>query len=425
MTDHATATHPATPASGTVASGTEASDTSALGTVATPGDPTSGHAPVPLRSPPLGQPAEQVRDRLVRGAQTAVLLVGVAVQLTSCLPQLIANHDRFGPWWTELVAFVMLACVAVAIAAGVVHPRPMPRALAFALCGVCVAAAALASMPIPAELLLVADDWSFGIAGWYILALLLPMRMRTIAVFFACHALVTVAEVLFKGVPERHITVQMGMVSVSVFGLEIAVALLAVVLHHTASDAGEAARREERTRTAEEIAEATHRDHQARYARLLDTTVPLLTGLAYGALDPGDERVRRRAAIETARMRQLFAETDDVSDPLLHELRAGIDVAERQGVSVQLAVRGEVRPVPQPVRQELVAPAAAVLASARSTARATVVRTPAAVRVSVVADAPAEIAAAVDTERRSRTEITTTTTNGKLWVEAVWRTKSP
>ncbi|MBB3666012.1 hypothetical protein FB384_004972 [Prauserella sediminis] len=409
MTDHATAT-------------------SATGPVPAPWPASTAHPPdppSPEASPPLGQTAEQVRDRLVRGAQSAVLLVGVAVQLTSCLPQLIANRDRFGPWWTELVAFVMLAGVAVTAAAGLLRPRPMPRPLAFALCGVCVAASALASIPIPPDLLLVADDWSFGIAGWYILALLLRMRMRTIAAFFACHALVTLIEVLLKGVPERYITVQMGMVAVSVFGLELAVALLAVVLHHTASDAGEAAEREERTRTAEEVAEATHRDHQARYARLLDTTVPLLTGLAYGALDPGDETVRRRAAIETARMRQLFAETDEVSDPLLHELRAGIDVAERQGVSVQLAVRGEIRPVPQPVRQELVAAAAAVLASARTTARATVMRTQAAVRVSVVADAPAEIGAAIDAEQRTRTETTTTTKNGKLWVEAVWRTKSP
>lgn len=411
MTDHATATRPG------VTTATPTPD---------PHRPATTPAPEPQPGlPPSGQTAEQVRNRLVRGAQLAVLLVGVTTQLTSCLPQLLANRDRFGAWWTEVVGFVALAGVAATIATRLLRSRPLSRPLAFTLCGVCVAAAALASIPIPARLLLVADDWSFGIAGWYILAILLRTRMRTIAAVFAVHALVTVVEVLLKGVPDRYVAVQMGMVAVSVFGLELAVALLAVVLHHTAADAGEAAEREERTRTAEEIAEATHRDHRARYTRLLDTTVPLLTGLAYGALDPSDEQVRRRAAVETARMRQLFAETDDVSDPLLHELRAGIDVAERQGVSVQLAVRGEIRPVPQPVRQELVETAAAVLASARTTARATVVRTASAIRVSVVADAPAEVAATVDLQRRSRTETTTTTKNDTLWVEAVWRTKSP
>lgn len=386
--------------------------------------PASAPAAGPQPASP-GQTAIQVRDRLVRGTQLAVLLVGVTVQFTGCLPQLLVNRDRFGPWWTELVSFVVLTAVAVTIATQLLRGRALSRRVAFMLCGVCVAAATLASTPIPADLLLVADDWSFGLAGWYILALLLRMRMRVIAVFFTCHALVTVAEVVLKGVPERYITVQMGIVAVSVIGLQLAVALLAVVLHHTAADAGEAAEREERIRTTEEIAEATHRDHRARYTRLLDTTVPLLTGLAYGTLDPADGTVRRRAAIETARMRQLFAETDDVSDPLLHELRAGIDVAERQGVSVQLAVRGEVRAVPQPVRQELVETAAAVLASAHTTARATVVRTQAAIRVSVVADAPGDAVAAIDAQRRCRTEIATTTKNGKLWVEAVWRTKSP
>ncbi|MCP2252110.1 hypothetical protein LY13_000849 [Prauserella aidingensis] len=412
MADHATATRPGA----TTATPTPVPD---------PHRPAAAPAPGPQPAPPPGQTAEQVRDRLVRGAQLAVLLVGVTTQLTSCLPQLLANRDRFGAWWTEVVGFAVLAGVAATIATRLLRNRSVSRPLAFTLCGACVAAAALASIPIPARLLLVADDWSFGIAGWYILAILLRTRMRTIAAVFAVHALVTVAEVLLKGVHDRYVTVQMGMVAVSVFGLELAVALLAVVLHHTASDAGEAAEREERTRTAEAIAEATHRDHRARYTRLLDTTVPLLAGLAYGALDPSDEQVRRRAAVETARMRQLFAETDDVSDPLLHELRAGIDVAERQGVSVQLAVRGEIRPVPQPVRQELVETAAAVLASARTTARATVLRTPAAIRVSVVADAPAEVAATVERQRRSRTETTTTTKNDRLWVEAVWRTKSP
>ncbi|KID29752.1 hypothetical protein HQ32_03167 [Prauserella sp. Am3] len=369
--------------------------------------------------------AEHVRDRLLRGAQLAALIVAVTIQLTNCLPQLITNRDRFGHWWMEVAGFLALASVAAVMATSLLRHRAWSNRLALVLAGVCIAASVVASVPVPGRLLLVADDWSFGIAGWYILALLFRNRLPVIGGVLALHAAATVAEIALKGMPERYIAAQMGMAAVSVFGFQIAVALLAELLRRTADAAGEAAEREERSRTDEEIAQLTHRDHQERYARLLDTTVPLLTGLAYGTLDPADDAVRRRSAIEAARMRQLFAETDDVSDRLLHELRAGIDVAERQGVSVQLAVRGEVRDVPHPARRELVDLAATVLASARTTARATVVRTRAAVRVSVVADAPPEVAAAIERTHRTYTEVTTTTKNRKLWAEAVWLTRSP
>ncbi|OLT41362.1 hypothetical protein BJF85_23800 [Saccharomonospora sp. CUA-673] len=366
-----------------------------------------------------------MRDRLLRGAQLVALIVAVTIQITNCLPQLIANQHRFGPWWMEVAGFTALTAVAGVMGAMLLRRRSWSHRLAFLLAGICIAASVVASIPVPARLLLVADDWSFGIAGWYIVALLLRTRLPVITGFLGLHAATTVAEIAVKGMPERYIAALMGLAAVSVLGVQIAVALLAALLGRTAAAAGKAAEREERTRIDEEVGELTHRDHQERYARLLDTTVPLLTGLAYGTLDADDDTVRRRSAVEAARMRQLFAETDDVSDRLLHELRAGIDIAQRQGVSVQLAVRGEIRDVPHPARRELVDTAATALASARTTARATVMRTPTAVRVSVVADAPHDTATTIERAPRTHTRVTTTTNDRTLWTEAVWQTRSP
>ena len=41
-------------------------------------------------------------------------------------------------------------------------------------------------------------------------------------------------------------------------------------------------------------------------------------------------------------MRRLFAETDMVTNPLLHELRHCADIADRKGVVVELDARGHV-----------------------------------------------------------------------------------
>ncbi len=67
-------------------------------------------------------------------------------------------------------------------------------------------------------------------------------------------------------------------------------------------------------------------------------------------------------------MRRLFAESDDVTDPLEHEIHACVDVAERQGKSVQLSIRGARPALPLDVRRALTEPVIAVLAGARSRA---------------------------------------------------------
>jgi hypothetical protein len=99
----------------------------------------------------------------------------------------------------------------------------------------------------------------------------------------------------------------------------------------------------------------------------------VLDDLASGRADPGDPAVQRRCALAAGRLRRLIAESDDVPDPLLHELRACVDVAERQGVPVEFVAVGDVPALPVPVRRLLAEPLATVLAGARDWARLTVV----------------------------------------------------
>src|SRR5262249_17937953 len=133
-------------------------------------------------------------------------------------------------------------------------------------------------------------------------------------------------------------------------GIQIAVAVCARALQTTAWHAANATRREASIREHAEIASRVHEDRHARWRGLQETTIPLLRELAAGSVDPGDECVRQRCAVEAARLRRLMAGSDDVPSVLLHELHATADVAERRGVAIDIESAGSVPEVPADVR---------------------------------------------------------------------------
>src|SRR5207244_3185595 len=123
-------------------------------------------------------------------------------------------------------------------------------------------------------------------------------------------------------------------------------------------------------------------DRGRRYREVATTAGPLLSGLADGTLDPANPDVVRRCAIEAARMRRLFADSDDRGDRLLHEVRACVDLAERRGVAVDVISDGSWPELPREVRHALTDGPMQVLSTLRpdaQTARVAVVGTPDAV----------------------------------------------
>jgi hypothetical protein len=205
----------------------------------------------------------------------------------------------------------------------------------------------------------------------------------------------------------------------AVLTYQLAIAMIAAVLRGLAVTSAKVARAEEQLRTAEAIAHRLHEDRRQRYAALADTTEPLLQGLASGKLDPTEESVQRSCAVEAARMRRLFAESSTVADPLLHELRACIETAERLGVPVAFAERGSRPMLPPEIRRRLTEPAIAALATAHGKARVTVTATEDAVTVSVVA-ACSPVTPLPDSDG---VRVSTLQNGDRWWVEATWRAK--
>ncbi|MEO3754331.1 ATP-binding protein [Streptomyces sp. B6B3] len=368
-----------------------------------------------------------IGGQLVHGAQLAALLISLLSQFTLSLRQLTAYQDVYRPAWAQTAAFVWLAVVALAGAACLLRGRRIPPGVRGWGLGSVLAVSAVCAFTLPPERLTGAEDWAFGLVGWHALFLLADLRIRVFAAFLGAHVGLNATAVLLSGPPAAAESAVMGIAVVSTCGFQLATGVLTRQLHGAASTAGTEAAREEELRTRERIQEDMQRDHKERYRALTATTVPLLAGLGHGVLSPHDEDVRQRCGVEAARMRRLFAESDAVSDPLLNEVRACVEVAERQGATISLAVRGRRGEVPVEVRRELIDPVAVILGRTRSTARVTVVWTPRAVRVSVVSEDgtdgrdTAEAASAPHGHGTDNdVSVARTTRGGRLWVEAGW-----
>ncbi|MET9341190.1 hypothetical protein [Nonomuraea sp. NPDC003804] len=364
--------------------------------------------------------AAQIGDRLLRGVRISVLAVAVTVQFSLSLPELLRNSSRYAPLWPQVVAFALFAVVAVGSAAFLARGGRIPhRARPAGVCLALLAVAAAAGSAPPGSHLEPAD-WYFGLAGWHGVLLLFDLRLRFLAAFLGATLVLTVVKMVAPGMPDLRAWAAMAVAAVSVYGFQLALGLLAHGVQRISVRAREAAAEEERIRTEEETAEHRHRDHQRRYAALLPTLVPLLAGLGYGSLDPAHPDVRRRSAHEAARMRRMFAESDDVPDPLMHELQAVIEVAERRGVAVRFAARGVPSTPPKEVRRELIEPVSAMLAAVASDARVTLVRASDQVRVSAVGDAQDHTHLA---RRPGRVKVHHMVTEDRAWVETVWQSR--
>lgn len=258
------------------------------------------------------------------------------------------------------------------------------------LAGAALATGVVATATYPAGAMISEVSWAWNTVGWFGVLLLMQRPLWELVALLGANTAVTVGFLVADGALDQVMVARLLAVTYTTAGVQLTFAYAARQLNEGAREATEIAAAQ-----AERLARATadetvHAERRRRYEYLRSRVEPLLRGLSERRLDPGDTVVRRRAAVEAARLRRLFAETDDTPHPLLHELRACADVAERRGVSITLMSYGDLPDLPSSVRRELADGTLLVLASAATQARVTVVTTPEDVVVSVVADAPPE-----------------------------------
>ncbi|MEU4803980.1 hypothetical protein [Actinosynnema sp. NPDC023587] len=351
-------------------------------------------------------------EQVFASIRLALLGVVAVLQLGLSLPPLLAHDHGPGAW----VAFGLLALVTLVSAGWIARRRPLPTAVVAGGAAVVLGASVVATAALPADAHFGAAHWSFGLVGWHLLVLLAD-RVPALLAAFGAHLVAEITQFVLAGSPDRTEVGAAGVVVLGVTSFQLGVLLLARVLLRNARQAAEVAVQEERAATRAALAEQWARDLRAGFAGGLGTTLPLLADLADGVLDPRAEDTRRRCAFAATQLRRLFAEHDEVPDPLVHEVAACVDVAERRGLAVSLAVSGAVVPVPTDVRRELTGPVAAALSAARGRARVSLLRADGEVRLAVIADAGPVVDAV-----SGRVDVRCEAYGGQTRTEARWRT---
>ncbi|NJP67322.1 hypothetical protein, partial [Streptomyces spiramenti] len=323
------------------------------------------------------------------GMRLAGLVILVGVQFGLALPGLLESLPEYRDPTVQWVAFGVLSALLGPELWFELRRRRRPAGWVTSALVVTVAATAVSTTGLASgEQFLGRGHWSYMVAGWFIVVLLLDRPLPLLAAGLGAVLVLTTVQLFAVGLPDRVLLAGMGTSVVVICAFQLAVAAIARRLRAQAATVQRARREEDRLHTGRLVDEQLHRDHLRRYRELSATALPLLGGIADGSLDPAEPAVRQRCAIETSRLRRLFAEHDETADPLVHELRACLDLAERAGLPVRFAVRGTPVPLVPEVRRALTEPVLLALAGARGDARVTLVRDPDRVRVGVVTAAP-------------------------------------
>ncbi len=363
------------------------------------------------------KPTALMSGRYQRAFTIAVVFLVAGWHVGGAGGQLLHNWADYGSAGFQLAMWVVMA---VAIAAGsVLVLRGAPRwPAAWAVALVALAASTAAAAASPAAQML-AVNWSWGTAGWMGVLVLLRRRFAELMWFLAAVALAILGVQVWDGLHRVDLAGFLAVLAWST-GAQVAVAAGVRALDVAAGQAAEAARSEDAARERAATAQVIQAARQARWLALQETAVPLVAELAAGTADPGDPRVRVRSAVQAARLRRLLAESDEVTESLVHELHASADVAERRGVAVEIETAGVLPQVPGPARRIITDTAIAILTAARSNARITLAAVTAGIAVSFVADTGAVVrlpAAGHGVAIEHQQD------DGTLWAEARWNNR--
>ncbi|WP_328343632.1 hypothetical protein [Micromonospora sp. NBC_00421] len=230
-----------------------------------------------------------------------------------------------------------------------------------------------------------AGNWAWTGLAWFLVVVLWGRPIRWMIALSAGHSVIALAALIGHGATAPADLTRFTMYVYGTSSLPVAVFAGAAVISTLARDRAGTAAATLAVRAERDAAERALADRRTRLALVGGAAEQVLAELADGRADPTDPFVQRRCVLAATRLRRLIAESDDVPDPLLHELRAAADLAERNGLPIELIAIGTPPPLPVEVRRRLADPLAAALAAATGWARLTVVAGPDEVAVSLVA----------------------------------------
>ncbi|WTD65027.1 hypothetical protein OG811_04625 [Micromonospora sp. NBC_01638] len=315
-----------------------------------------------------------------RGARIVAVAIALAWHTAIGLPAVLGARAEFAAPAVVLGAWALVAVAGAVAGVRLLRGSPLPP---WPLAGLLLAVDAAVFVAVGERQLFAAANWVWGTLGWFFVLALWGRRVAGLVALLSTHALIALVAVLGHG-PDPADVARYVMYVYGTFSLPVAVfvgsaAIVGLARKRAAVSAAGHAMAAER-----DAAERGRRERRDRLALVSSAAGRVLGELAAGQANPDDPEVQRRCMLAAARLRRLIAESDDVPDPLLHELRAAADLAERNGLPIDLVTIGTPPPLPVEIRRRLADPLTGILADARGWARLTVVSGPSEVVVSLV-----------------------------------------
>ncbi|SHN47908.1 hypothetical protein [Cryptosporangium aurantiacum] len=362
--------------------------------------------------------ANDIAARYAKAVAVSVVAIGAVWHFGYDVLILLRGWASYDPLIAELGAWLIVTVVQI-VGSVLLLRDALSAATARVLAGVAVTAGVLAVSAYPPGQALSDVSWAWNTVGWLGVLFLLGRPVWEAGVLLAVNSVATLVALVADGAWDRITAARFLAVVCATVGVQMLYATFARWLIDVAREATVHAREQEERMARHAARVAVHDARQRRYEELSLRVRPLLRGLSLQRLDPEDLRVQRQAGIEAARLRRLFAETDDTDHPLLHELRACADVAERRGVDVTFMSYGDPPYLPTAVRRRLAEAPLQVLASADVSARVTVVVDATEVVISAVGDCAETLVGLVPDAVLYDEE------TNEIWVESRWGLQTP
>ena len=361
-------------------------------------------------------PEAQVTSQFLFGLRVGVIAVVTTVLLSISI---VRNPSVYRPLWVQVVVLMVFVSV-IAVEAVMAFRRASWDGARWIGWGVAVAATIASCMSLPPGGAATSADWAYGVVGWILVIVLLDRPLYELVLSLALVATINLMNLVFADGVDQSSFLNFLAASIGTIGYPLAVGIAAAALRGVARKAHIAAQQTAEINAEEAIAATLHHNRQRRFTELSQTALPLLEGLASGALDPEDTEVQRACAIEAGRMRRLFAESDGVPNQLIHELRHCAEIAERKGVTVELQSQGSSADPPLAIRRALTEVPLAALATAKSWARVTLAASDELLSVNTLSDSgPFDIPGS---NNQPSVQVNILRDGDTLWVETQWST---
>ena len=265
---------------------------------------------------------------------------------------------------------------------------------------------------LPVELVGGPAHWAQNAVGWCIVPLVLglPTRIGAAAVILYW---VVGAVVAIICEPSAHVLVNIGLGSASILGVQLFALVFNGLVRDAAADAQAETDAQKRLLARDQVAQALRAEYQRRYARLVDSVVPLLRVLSRGGAV--DEDLQRRARAESRRLRALFDQAATFDHPLMQQLRPVVDAAEARHVDVAIDLAAELPDLTATEITGLVRPVARVLEATTTSARIVVDCSPGEISASIVCRGISCAARLSEDLARATDDIDAVTSDDAVW----------